>query len=290
MELTSQLGVFRGSLWPMFARRSGALYLTTVINLGIGRATLRMLIEESERKPFAGRLVTFGRQTIIDSPVDDVAIFKSMGFGEVESIDYSSFEGATQILDLNQPIPDHLRGQFDVVLDSGTTEHIFHIPNALKNAVDLAKVGGRIIFCSPASNYVDHGFYSFSPTLFVDYFTANNLTVERCLIVRASLDSHRPWKAWEYRPEAGFFIGCLDGGIYTLFVVATKTATSTSDRTPTQAHYQEAWKQAPVREARWRSAVKSALSKIPFAMAVATMVNAYVKRRGLHGLRYVGKY
>jgi hypothetical protein len=50
-----------------------------------------------------------------------------------------------------------LVGQFDVVLDSGTIEHVFHIPDALKNVLSLAQ-GGRVICMSPSSNHVDNGF------------------------------------------------------------------------------------------------------------------------------------
>ena len=64
------------------------------------------------------------------------------------------------------------------LLDSGTLEHVFHLPNALKSVVELAKVGGRVMLLSPSSNHFDHGFYMFSPTLFYDYFSANGLRIE----------------------------------------------------------------------------------------------------------------
>jgi hypothetical protein len=56
-----------------------------------------------------------------------------MGFASVESIDYSNFERAAQILDPTaDEISTALARQFDVALDSSTIEHVFHIPNALK--------------------------------------------------------------------------------------------------------------------------------------------------------------
>jgi hypothetical protein len=37
----------------------------------------------------------------------------------------------------------------------------------------LAKIGGRVIHHVPINNWVDHGFYQFSPTLFFDFYQAN---------------------------------------------------------------------------------------------------------------------
>ena len=66
-----------------------------------------------------------------------------------------------------------------MIIDGGTMEHIFHIPNVLNNIYRMLRVGGRIIHISPSSNYVDHGFYSFSPTLFYDFYQTNKF-VKKC--------------------------------------------------------------------------------------------------------------
>lgn len=58
-------------------------------------------------------------------------------------------------------------------------EHVFHLANALSSVVRMAKTGGRIIHISPMSNCADHGFYSFSPALFVDYYSINRLAIQK---------------------------------------------------------------------------------------------------------------
>ena len=45
-------------------------------------------------------------------------------------------------------------------------EHVFHSPHAMRHLTRMVKPGGRIIHTSHASNFIDQGFYSFSPTFF----------------------------------------------------------------------------------------------------------------------------
>lgn len=219
---------------------------------------------------------------------DDAALFHSLGFDSVESIDYSDFEGATHVADLNQEIPDHLKNRFDVVLDGGTLEHVFNLPQALKNACAMVKIGGRLILSSPSSNHMDHGFYMFSPTLFMDFFRANEWTVNTFYIVRYGVDSARPWKVYEYRPgdHGRFFIGALDRAAYGIFAVATKTEKSTGDRIPQQSHYITAWNAEKPAQSR----LKAALRFVPGAVAAGIHFKSFLLKRGIRGLRYIGRY
>jgi SAM-dependent methyltransferase len=233
--------------------------------MGIARGAIALLLEEARQRPFSGKLATLGRQTIYadwrevsaqftrygiaasgalqksgNEGLDDIALFRLMGFDHVDSLDYSDFEGATHVVDLNwDSLPGDLEGQYDTVLDSGTIEHVFHIPNALANAVRLAKVGGRIIFLSPSANHVDHGFYMFSPTLFHDYCLANGVRIEKIYVVRYSVNPKERWTAYAYDPAAwsAVSIGGLDSRPYAIFVVATRLADSTTNVIPQQGFY-----------------------------------------------------
>jgi len=284
--------------------------------MGIGRAAIALLLEEAAARPFSGRLATLGRQTISatdqevmrqfarfglsptaaakDNPLDDQKLFRMMGFASVESLDYSDFEGATHIVDLNtDEISPALVGQFDVVLDSGTIEHVFHIPNALKNVLTLTREGGRVIFLSPSSNHVDHGFYMFSPTLFMDYLVTNGLRIEKLYFIRYAASAHASWKAYAYDRESWrkFEIGALDGRPYMVFAVATRVPGSTIGRIPQQSFYQERWSAdlASGRNER-RARLKRLLAAIPGALALATRIHSILRPRGRRGLRFVGKY
>ena len=67
-----------------------------------------------------------------------------------------------------------MRGQYSVVFDGGTLEHVFHFPQALQNCIEMLRVGGTFIQCTPANNFTGHGFYQFSPELAFQVFTAAN--------------------------------------------------------------------------------------------------------------------
>ncbi|HZR21914.1 MAG TPA: class I SAM-dependent methyltransferase [Verrucomicrobiae bacterium] len=101
-------------------------------------------------------------------------ILKAFGILRLEHMDVFPEEGATIIHDLNTAIPEKLRNQFDLVLDNGTLEHIFNIPQALENCASLCAIGGCIVMIAPANNYCGHGFFQFSPELFYRAFCESN--------------------------------------------------------------------------------------------------------------------
>jgi hypothetical protein len=110
-------------------------------------------------------------------------VFKSLGAGNICSLDASAFEGAELIHDLNQPVGADLKARFDVVYDGGTLEHIFNFPMALQNCMEMVREGGRFFLHTPANNWCGHGFYQFSPELFYTMFSADNgFEVERMVI------------------------------------------------------------------------------------------------------------
>jgi SAM-dependent methyltransferase len=110
--------------------------------------------------------------------------YQFLGAKKAVSIDYSDYEGANLVHDLNVPFPEELRGSFDVVLDGGTLEHIFNFPAALRNCLELVSVGGHFITTGiPADSLMGHGFYQFSPELFFRVFNAENGFVLRKIVL-----------------------------------------------------------------------------------------------------------
>lgn len=100
--------------------------------------------------------------------------FRLLGAQGVSSIDASSYEGATFIHDLNEPIDGSLKNQFSVVFDGGTLEHIFNFPQAIRNCMEMVRVGGHFLQVSNANNFMGHGFYQFSPELIFGVFSEGN--------------------------------------------------------------------------------------------------------------------
>ncbi len=103
---------------------------------------------------------------------------------DLRALDRSDYEGAALAHDLNAPLPAQLHEQFDVVIDSGTLEHVFNLPVAITSCMQLVKRGGTLFLSSPANNMCGHGFYQFSPELWFRLFrNVNGFTLTRLVLV-----------------------------------------------------------------------------------------------------------
>ena len=177
----------------------------------------------------------------------DVVLFKMLGFDNVKSLDFSAYQGADIIHDLNEPVPSSLKGGFDFVYDGGTLEHIFDFPQCLQNIHDILRVGGMIAHASPSHNHVDHGFYMYSPTIFWDYYHANNYKILKSYIFEYETAhtsyTAKDWLIYRYEPQA---IEHLVGGGWGrkrlgIWFVAQKLPHSTCDIVPQQGAYMNTW-------------------------------------------------
>lgn len=88
---------------------------------------------------------------------------EAIGWPPLESLDFSGIEGAAHIHDLSTPIPESLRGRFDVIYDGGTTEHVFDIAQAFRNVHGMLRDDGIFISCVGADGWFGHGFYQIGP-------------------------------------------------------------------------------------------------------------------------------
>lgn len=249
--------------------------------MGIARGMIKLLMREGKREEYSGHVLTIGRQDILETTawdlqrwaremnfklkpiaeslssnkkilqkmcITDIILFQSLGFKSLDSIDYSDFEQCTITHDLNTGVPVELYDRYDLIVDAGTSEHIFNLPKTLENYNRMLKVGGRIIHALPSStNHMDHGFYMFSPTLFWDYYSANNWKIEESLLFRHSRRPTGAWDVYKYAP------GCLtrfsyrgfnNKDLYSVFFAVKKTANSTFNASVNQGAYLEIWKNA----------------------------------------------
>ncbi|RMF43450.1 MAG: class I SAM-dependent methyltransferase [Planctomycetota bacterium] len=246
--------------------------------MGLPKPALRFLIQEHKRRPFSGSVVTLGRQCVYATydecvtmlrqegitpqeripPLEratniphwrgtprerftsDVAFFSLLGVDECLAMDYSDYEGATILADLNQPVAEELYERFDVIIDAGTLEHVFNIPCSLSNLARMLRPGGRVVHMNPANNYVNHGFYQISPTLYADYYRANRFDDLHVYVgderlrgdVAGRIDlyeldpAHQPLLMYSHSRRR-----------MVVYCVATKTHESTADAIPTQSAY-----------------------------------------------------
>lgn len=91
------------------------------------------------------------------------------GFESIDSIDYSDYEGASILHNMNTPIPSDFT--YDFVLELGTIEHIFNIPQVCENIINLLNVGGIFLSVNVNNNFSGHGIYQFSPEFYLSTFT-----------------------------------------------------------------------------------------------------------------------
>ncbi len=101
-------------------------------------------------------------------------LLRFFGATRVDSIDYSEYESASFVHDMNRPLPATLEGQFDTVIDSGTIEHVFNAPQAFDNVSRMCGPGAQILHVLPANNFCGHGFWQFSPALFFALYSKAN--------------------------------------------------------------------------------------------------------------------
>ena len=70
-------------------------------------------------------------------------------------------------LDLNSDeVPDNLRQQFDLVVNTGTTEHVANQAQAFRIIHDLTRVGGIMFHEVPAGSW-NHGLINYTPKFFM---------------------------------------------------------------------------------------------------------------------------
>lgn len=234
--------------------------------MGIALGAFEFLMAEGAARPWSGKVLTLGRQDTSVCAADlgrvadrygvvlppfvyqvwdqqdmltDRQLFQALGFSSLLALDASTHEGADIWHDLNvREIPTGCKEEFDLVFDGGTLEHVFDVPAALSVIAGMTRAGGRVIHVSPLSNCVDHGFYSFSPTLFADFYSANGWQIRHIAIARFEKDPSRdPWTITDYQPEVFSRLGTLDSGTYFLLTCVQSTSNSTGNVVPQQSYY-----------------------------------------------------
>jgi len=109
----------------------------------------------------------------------------------VDALDLSDYQGATILQDLNSPVPLELKNRFDLIVESGTLEHIMDFKQAAESLGEMTKIGGYLAIITPTNGYVGHGFFQINPDFFYSFFSPENgFEVVTCLMKFAG---SRPW-------------------------------------------------------------------------------------------------
>ncbi len=169
-------------------------------------------------------------------------LFEILGAKEVDSLDFSDYEGASIIHDLSRPIPEQLKGKYSALFDGGTLEHIFNFPVAIRNCMDLLKTGGHFISITPCNNHCGHGFYQFSPELFYSLFTLQHgFKIQLVYLAVESGAGKREWYEVVDPNEVKSRVTLKNAFPSYLMILAKKENQYDGELNVFQSDYTEAW-------------------------------------------------
>ncbi|HUQ28738.1 MAG TPA: hypothetical protein VM051_09100 [Usitatibacter sp.] len=151
-------------------------------DLIVPRAALAQILGEdaiagiAQRSDAASIWAYHGLAGVADPMYDSVAIFERLGV-DATVIDAARLRGMERIVDLNFPLPVDLARTFDLVVDTGTCEHCFNVAQAFVSACDALVAGGILVHAAPLTR-INHGFWSFNPTVYPDFFEDNGFELQ----------------------------------------------------------------------------------------------------------------
>jgi len=126
-----------------------------------------------------------GLAGIGDPLYESLAVLDRLGVDSTV-VDAARLRGMERIVDLNFPLPGDLARSFDLVVDTGTCEHCFNVAQAFVNACEALDVNGMLVHAAPLTR-INHGFWSFNPTIYPDFFEANGFELQLLTGVKGNL-------------------------------------------------------------------------------------------------------
>lgn len=97
-----------------------------------------------------------------------------LDYRRIVAIDFHGTPAALK-LDLNYPVA--IGEQFEMLVNSGTGEHVFNVFQFFKTCHEVTCPGGIMFHSMPFCGWVEHGFYNFNPTFYWDLAAANGYGV-----------------------------------------------------------------------------------------------------------------
>jgi SAM-dependent methyltransferase len=191
------------------------------------------MLREHNYKPFSGRLLSIGRQTVyltlpqalslverecgrvrqdykfeIDSQtrgaqgqdfITDRCFYSMFSDVAYSSLDVSAYEGADLVWDLCQPIPDTLEGRYDLIFNGSCMDNLFDPATAIMNMSRLLKPTGRVVLTEYTTR-IHHAYLAYSFAWFHDYYAINEFV--DCKVYAGLAEDHgeHGWNVYLYSP------------------------------------------------------------------------------------------
>ena len=271
--------------------------------MGLDRHGVRLLLEAGAHGVSFKRSVTIGRQHLhldteslsvllgrfgISSAIAESRrileeedgfcepLLRKLGAEEVCSIDFSAYEKATLLHDMNQPIPDSLVGRFSAVVESGSLEHIFNFPVAIANCLRMVALGGHFLAIAPINNQMGHGFYQFSPELFYRVCEEENGFAAERVIAYQDCWPFDQWHAVRDPKKVGRRVTLFNRYPAFLIVQAKRVSDAPPfSAMPQQSDYLAVWDS---RANHPKGTSKSGDTSVPLSENIATVLGTPLKR------------
>jgi len=230
------MGIGRASLEGMFYMAKHGVDFHHSLTIGrqqvtVGLDTLKSILTKYDsNKEYSGKNI-YAEE-----------LFQFFGADVVDSIDYSDYENATILHDMNLPISEEYKEKYSCVWDGGSLEHVFNYPVAIKNCMEMVKINGHIILHTPANNLCGHGFYQFSPELFFSLFHKSNGFSETRIYMQDDIQNWFEVKSPLVLKQRISFC-CARETEALLLVVSKKTAQVPLKLTVQQSDYIDIWNQ-----------------------------------------------
>lgn len=247
--------------------------------MGLLKRNLYLLAFEHKKHPIKGDVLTFGQQSVYATLNEVKTLFKRegvflknlpksfdiknkipawektgyqnytnchavlrlLGAKKVFSADVSGYENSDILMDFNAPVDKKYYNRFDTILDIGTLEHVFNIPQAFENIKLMIRPGGTLILGYPLAGVINHGFYQICPTLLYDYFSINGFENFSCFILDGSnINYEKKAKIYQCKYSAfteNLVINSKTGLEVTFFATKSMDKNDLSGKMPIQSRY-----------------------------------------------------
>lgn len=181
---------------------SGVLPKKHILSLGYPDLAMTALDVQDILGVTPTKFTTHGAWHGLDQPLPETAHVMELIGSSLDCVDVSPSRGVERQADLNHPCD---LGEYDLVLDCGTTEHCFNVGQALLNAANAVKAGGAIFHCFPMC-VMNHGFWNASPTLFKDFYSQNGWSVQMAGMVHSTGDCYEVPAYKAFAPEPRMYL------------------------------------------------------------------------------------
>lgn len=246
--------------------------------MGLGVEAIEAIGREHAYRPICGDVVFIGRQTTYFTPgelvallrsyghavdataieidrtttnrqqghegkqlVTDRSVFRALGIESIRALDVSDYEDAEIVHDLNEPLPPHLHGCADFVVDGSTLDNVFDPAMCLRNMAALLRPGGRLVTLN-AYTTLQTAYTLCSPPWYLDYFVENGFVDCRVYVIvgrRGRKNAFWLDPGYIDRARSGTLGFSARGNVF-IVALAERGPNSTTDRSPVQQVYRSA--------------------------------------------------